>query len=89
MGQVSSQQHRRFKLQPYTYTRSVYISKYSCTVITGSLKGSTNQDAICQDTKNSEGYEVNPDLQEPKTKLALMSLELEWAYNHGYKKLEI
>lgn len=57
MGQISSQQHGRFKLQPYTYTiRSVYISKYPCIVITGSLKGSTNQNAICQDTKNSEGY---------------------------------
>lgn len=33
--------------------------------ITLAIRGPTTQDAICQDNKNSKGYKVNPDLQEP------------------------
>jgi len=70
------------------YTRSAYISTYwySAIKVTLVIRGSATQDAICH-KKNSKGYEVNPDLQEPMIQFPLELTELESAYSPCYKKL--
>lgn len=51
----------------YDLTRTPGVHMFLRTVaeITLAIRGPTTQDAICQDNKNSKGYKVNPDLQEP------------------------
>lgn len=60
---------------------------HSVVEITLVIRGSTTQDIICQDNKNSKGYEVNPDLQEPMTQFPLESTELECTCSPCCKKL--